>query len=94
VEFQRRKYPRLRSNSPCILFESEEKGFQATIENISMGGALIKLNDRVSLSVGDVCDLMMFNASLPLTTKHTCKVISRTSQVTMGVQFISCTFPQ
>ena len=49
------QYIRINGNSECILMELDVNTFEASLENLSIGGALVKVSDGVpnSLQVGD-----------------------------------------
>jgi hypothetical protein len=88
--YHRRQHSRVRSNSPCIIVEPNGGSHQASIENVSVGGVLVAVNDGVphSLNVDDVCDVVLFNYSEVFSTKRSCRVV-RCDSAKMGIQFLS-----
>jgi c-di-GMP-binding flagellar brake protein YcgR len=61
----------------------------ATLDNISLGGACIKVMDGVpnSLHVGKEFNLMVFHKNNTNYSEHACKVVRRDS-ISMGVSFL------
>lgn len=82
------KSDRIVCEAKCILnFDGFD--FQGVIENISLSGALIKLNDKITNSIqpGDTCD-MIFRSNPDLyPVKYTCKVIRLDSAI-IGIEFL------
>lgn len=88
-----RQYIRVKCDSECILMELDGNTYEALLEDISLGGALITVNDGVpdGLQVGDVCNLMLCCNSDSCPTKHSCRVV-RHDSVSMGVRFLTNRF--
>ncbi|MDD2897543.1 MAG: PilZ domain-containing protein [Desulfuromonadaceae bacterium] len=85
-----RQHPRTNCDScECILMELDGSTYSALLENISLGGAWIKMNGGVpkSMQVGDVCDLLCNNLDL-CPSKLSCRVVRRDSG-NMGVSFLT-----
>ena len=79
---------RFHCDAKCILiFEGFD--YHGVIENVSLSGALIKLDDKVPISIhpGNRCDLMLCGNPELCPLKYTCKVIRLDSAI-IGVQFI------
>jgi len=79
---------RYHCDAKCILiFEGFD--YHGVIENVSLSGALIKLNDEIptSMQPGDRCDLLLCSNPELCPVKYTCKVIRLDSAI-IGVQFI------
>lgn len=85
-----RQYIRIKCDSQCILMETDGSAYQALLEDISLGGALIKVSDGVpnKLQVGDVCNLMLCHNPDSCPVKHSCRVV-RMDSVNMGVRFLT-----
>jgi len=86
-----RQYTRLKDGvTKCILMELDGNAYHALLEDISMGGALIKVSDGVSngLQVGDECSLTLCSDSGGCSSKHFCQVV-RCSYSKMGIKFIT-----
>jgi c-di-GMP-binding flagellar brake protein YcgR len=79
---------RIVCEAKCILsFDGFD--FQGVIENLSLSGALIKLNNNLPNTIhpGDNCDLM-FNSDPDLyPVKYTSKVVRVDSEI-IGIQFL------
>ncbi|HEY3307761.1 MAG TPA: PilZ domain-containing protein [Desulfuromonadaceae bacterium] len=70
----------------CV-FVYKEKSYQGIIQNISLSGALIKLNEVIPyVSPGDECGLMLCSDPDVCPVKYICRVI-RCDADHVGVQF-------
>jgi len=90
MECQRR-FTRVQGHSAsCILVNSDGRSYQATLENISIGGALIKIREGApnSLNIGDECTVTLCNGTGPLPSHYTCNVVWYNSG-RLGIQFIT-----
>jgi c-di-GMP-binding flagellar brake protein YcgR len=79
---------RIVCEAKCLL-SFDELDLEGVIENLSLSGALIKLNDKTpnNIQPGDNCDLM-FNSDQDLyPIKYTSKVV-RVDLEIIGVQFL------
>ncbi|HIJ86302.1 MAG TPA: PilZ domain-containing protein [Desulfuromonadales bacterium] len=86
-----RLYTRVKGDSAnCILMELDGKSYQAMLEDISLGGALIKISEGVphGLHIGDDCSLELCSASNSCSSKHLCRVV-RCNFGSMGIKFIT-----
>jgi hypothetical protein len=86
-----RLYTRVKGDSAnCILMELDGRSYQALLENISIGGALIKVSEGVpyGLQVGDECTLTLCSDSGSCSSRHFCRVV-RCDYVNMGIQFLT-----
>ena len=84
-----RQFTRMQGYSAgCILMKLDGSSYQATLENISIGGALIKVNDGVpnGLNVGDECTVTLCGGSGPLASQYSCEVV-RCDIGSLGIQF-------
>ena len=82
-----RKNLRVDCYSPCLL-KYEDNSYHAKLVNISLGGALISVDDDVLdvLHVGDDCDLILCDKPDVCLAKYTCKVITQNA-TRIGVNF-------
>jgi c-di-GMP-binding flagellar brake protein YcgR len=73
-----------------MLTDKQGDSYDAFLENISLGGALVKVSSGVpvSLQVGGECGLMLFNKSDSRSSNHTCRVV-RHDSVNMGIRFFT-----
>ena len=72
----------------CILnFDGSD--FHGVIENISLTGALIKLNNKIpdSIHPGDICYLLLCSDTDLYPVKYTCKVIRFDPEI-IGIEFL------
>lgn len=85
-----RQYIRVKDDSKCILMELDGSTYEALLEDISLGGALIKVSNGVpkSLNVGDKCNLMLCSNPDVCPSKLSCRVV-RHDSVNMGIRFLS-----
>lgn len=80
-----REHLRVSCEAPCILYFNGIN-YHALLENISFGGALVKVSNVApdNLYIGADVDLTIFNTALPM--KHSGKVIWLDSS-DIGVKF-------
>ena len=73
--------------SSCVL-NYASNDYHAKLVNISLGGALISVEDDVlcKLHVGDRCDLILGDKPELCSAKYACKVISQNSS-NIGINF-------
>jgi len=86
-----RQYTRMKGDSSkCILMELDGKSYEALLDNISEGGAFIKVSEGVpnGLQVGDECTLTLCRDSGGCSSKHFCRVV-RHDMASMGIQFLT-----
>jgi hypothetical protein len=79
---------RIACEAECILnFDGID--FQGVIENISLSGALIKLNDDMpdSIRPGDRCDMIFCSSPEVYPIRYTCKVV-RIDAALIGIEFL------
>ncbi len=90
MECQRRFTRAQGHSASCILVNSDGRSCQATLENISIGGALIKIREGAptGLNIGDECTVTLCNVAGPLDSRYTCEVVWYDSG-RLGIQFIT-----
>jgi c-di-GMP-binding flagellar brake protein YcgR len=83
-----RQHPRINCESHCMMVEPQGTIYRALLEDISLGGALIVMNNGApkSLNVGVECELIMCNDLYTYSAKHLCKIVWR-DHVNIGVNF-------
>jgi c-di-GMP-binding flagellar brake protein YcgR len=86
----RRQYTRFDCDSECIQMEIHGDTYDVLLEDLSLGGALVKVSNGVpnSLQVGDMCNLMLCRNPDSCPLKHSCRVV-RHDSVSMGVRFLT-----
>jgi hypothetical protein len=67
---------------------SEGNAYDALLGDISLGGALVRVNSDTHLRVGDLCDLMLSDKQALIPLKRTGKIVRFDSKY-MGVSFLS-----
>lgn len=82
-----RKNMRVECYSPCIL-NYKSNSYRALLVNISLGGALISVEDDVlcKLHIGDACDLMLGDKTGLCPAKYSCRIISQHAP-NIGINF-------
>jgi hypothetical protein len=86
-----RQFTRVQGHSArCNLMKPDGSSCQATLENISIGGAMIKTSEGVpnSLNVGDACTVTLCSGSGPHESRYSCEIVW-CDQRSMGIQFIT-----
>jgi len=82
------KSDRIVCEAKCILkFDGFE--IQGVIENLSLSGALIKLNDKFTDSIqpGATCDMIFCSNPDLYPVRYACKVIRLDSEI-IGIEFV------
>lgn len=90
-----RKFTRMQGYSAsCIVVKQDGSTWQATLENISIGGAMVKVSERGAdgLKVGENCTVTLCGGSGPLAAKYTCQVMWCDFE-SVGIQFIATMNP-
>lgn len=82
------KHSRIVCSAKCVL-NIDGFDYHGVIENISLSGALIKLDNMVShkLSSGDKCHMMLCSNLDSYPVKYTSKVVRYDSEV-IGIEFL------
>lgn len=85
-----RQYVRIKCDSDCVITDDDGSTYEAMLQDISLGGALIKVQDGipVSLEVGDICKLILCLNIDSCSIKQICRVV-RHDSVNMGVSFLT-----
>jgi c-di-GMP-binding flagellar brake protein YcgR len=85
-----RQSSRIDCASHCVLMDCGGNSYEALLENISTGGALIKVKNGVpnGLRVGDICSLAICDNPVSCTLERFCKVV-RHDTVFMGISFMT-----
>lgn len=61
--------------------------YYGLLEEISLGGALVKLNDESPLKIDDMCELVLGKNSALFHLKRTGKIVRLDSERTLAVSF-------
>ena len=83
-----RLHSRSKSYSYCLLLDRYGDIYGAFLCDISLTGALFKLDCNSHLHVGDMCDMMFTDKSATFPVKRAVKVV-RLDSNTMGVRFLT-----
>lgn len=84
---QNRQYSRIKCESHCVLMDQTGSIFDASIEDISLGGALISVKNGIPISLhdGEECSLTLCHDT---SLRHSCRIIRHDSE-NIGISFIS-----
>lgn len=63
--------------------------YYGLLEEISLGGALVKVDDYTPLKIGDLCELVLCKKSVLFHLKRTGKIVRLDSERTMAVSFLN-----
>jgi len=88
---RQRRFTRAQGRSAsCILVKSDGDSRQTTLENISIGGALVKINEDVAsnFNVGDKCTVTLCGVTGPLASHYSCEIVWCDSE-RLGIQFLT-----
>jgi len=82
------KSSRIACEAKCLL-KFDGVDLQGVIENISLSGALIVLDNQIPdrIQPGDTCDMIFCSNPDQYPIKYTCKVI-RLDSLVLGVEFL------
>lgn len=84
----RRKHFRIKFEIQCTLMEHDGNSYEALLDDISLSGALLKVNADTHFQIGDLCDLMLSEKSAAFPIKHTGKIV-RVDSGMIGVNFLN-----
>lgn len=82
----RRQHCRIECDSHCLVIGQTGDTYQAFLSDISLSGASVAVYGETPFEVGDVCDLVLNDASAVFPLKRTGKVVRRASD-TIGLSF-------
>lgn len=85
---QNRRHSRMKCSKYCILMGRDGKAYEGTLDNISLGGALVMMRGSNHLQVGDLYDLMFSVKSVTSPVKYAVKIV-RVNHENTGVSFYS-----
>ena len=79
---------RILCDALCLI-NYEGKNYHGTIENVSLTGALIKMDDAIPTAIcpGVACNLMLYSEMPSCRTEYKCLVI-RLDSTRVGLQFL------
>ena len=84
-----RLHSRVKCESNCILIEPDGSFYEALLEDISLSGASVEVNEDTHLRVGDLCDLMLNDNSAVCPLKRTGKIVRLDSGRNIGISFLT-----
>jgi hypothetical protein len=83
-----RKHSRIKFEAQCLLTGHDGDTYEALLDDISLGGALIKVDDDTPFVAGDLCEVMLGDQSALFPVKHTGKIVRLDSGM-IGVSFLT-----
>lgn len=84
----RRKHSRIKFEARCYLNGSAGVTYEALLDDISLSGALVKVNTDTHFQIGDVCELVLSEKSVAFPVKHTSKIV-RVDSGFIGMNFLT-----
>jgi hypothetical protein len=84
-----RLHTRMKFHFYCLVMGRDGGTYEALIGDISLGGALIRLNSDTHLQVGDLCEIMFSEKPALFPLKRTSKIVRLDSERSMGVSFLN-----
>lgn len=84
----RRKHDRIKFEAGCLLMVRDGNTYQALLEDISLGGALLMISDKIDFQIGDLCDLILSDKSAAFPIKRSGKIVRIDPEI-IGVTFLS-----
>ena len=84
----RRKHFRIKFEAQCTLIGHAGDSYDALLDDISLSGALLKVNADNHFQIGDLCDLMLSDKSAAFPIKHTGEIV-RVDSGMIGVNFLT-----
>ena len=82
----RRTHTRSKLELNCHLKGNVGDTYEASLDDISLSGALILVNDVTPFQIGDSCELMLGGISEGVSIKHHCIVV-RNDAGNIGLKF-------
>lgn len=83
-----RKHTRAELERHCHLIGRDGEDCQASLVNISLGGAMVSVVSKTQLKIGDFCDLMLSLKSAELPIKRACEIVRLDNEI-IGVKFLT-----
>jgi len=85
---EKRLHSRAKCYTCCLVMGRDGNAYEALVGDISLGGALVRVNSDTRLQAGDVCELMFSDKTALFPLKRVGK-IARYDSGSMGVSFLS-----
>ena len=70
-----RKHSRIKFEAQCLLTGHDGGTYEVLLDDISLSGTSIKVNDETPFEAGDLCELMLGDQSVLFPVKHTGKIV-------------------
>lgn len=84
----KRKYSRAKLEAKCSIVVDGGETHQASLDDLSFGGALLETHSDADLHVGEVCQVELHLKTAKHPVKRTGKIVRRISKK-VGVSFVS-----
>ena len=89
MESQKRLHSRTKYYTYCLVICRDGNSYDALLGDLSLGGALVRVNGDTHLQVGDLCELMLSDKPALFPLKRTGKIVRFEPENYIGVSFIS-----
>lgn len=83
-----RRYFRTTLERACHLIGRDGENYSTSLVNISLSGALVKVDTKPQFKIGDLCDFMLSLKTAEVPVKRTCKIM-RLDNEFIGVMFLT-----
>lgn len=83
-----RRHSRAKLERKCDLIGRDGVNYPASLDDISLSGALITVVSETHFKTGDLCDFMLRFKTTELPLKRTCKIARIDSKI-IGVEFLT-----
>ncbi|MDD2542059.1 MAG: PilZ domain-containing protein [Desulfuromonadaceae bacterium] len=84
-----RIHSRMKLHLQCHLIDHGGNTYHGLLKEISLGGALVKVDDDASFKIGDLCELVLGKNSVIFHLKRSGKIVRFDSERTMAVSFLN-----
>lgn len=88
MDSQKRLHSRTKCYSYCLVMGRDGNSYEALVGDISLGGALVRVNNDTHLQIGEVCELMFSDKPTLFPLKRTGKIVRFDSKY-IGISFLS-----
>ena len=85
---EQRKHYRVSCHSHCDLVNREGRAYPALLSDISIGGALVKVDRKTRLREGDLIALKLNDEAVFYPVKHISRIVRIDSKNNYGLRFL------
>jgi len=85
---EQRRHARVSCSDHCHLVHRDGSAFPAFLTDISVGGAMVKIEHRTGLQEGDLIALKLFEGAVFHPAKHISRIVRIDSKNNFGLKFL------